>query len=263
MAATDFHVPAYRRYSSCSEHVVSVGFGRPGGALFGRGIFLAIYLIAGFTGSILGIAWHPFTVVAGASGAIFGIAGALLAGSYFSELAFPRHAVKALLLSLVAFTTYNLLLGILSPPADNAAHFGGLLIGFLLGLLLLRFPVCGALFAAQLSDPTPHECLHGLCGARSFGLGLGKLTPKAANVQYELGSGHSSATSHKQGSSGIQRPGCAIAGKCKLRSESVLPARRLAIMPCRSRPFGARRRSAQTKCRPTSILVPSLCRSAN
>jgi len=118
--------------------------------IFGRGIFLAIYLIAGLTGAILGIAWHPFTVVAGASGAIFGVAGALLACFYFGELPFPRRAVKALLLSLLVFIGYNLLLGILNPPADNAAHIGGLVSGFLLGLLLLRIPVRYVLTSAAL-----------------------------------------------------------------------------------------------------------------
>jgi rhomboid protease GluP len=140
VSATDFDVPASCRYSSRSEHVVSVGFGSLAERIYGRGIYLAIYLIAGLTGAILGIAWHPFTVVAGASGAIFGIAGALLACFYFGEPAFPSHAVKALLLSLVAFTTYNLLLGILNPPADNAAHFGGLPSASCLASCCCTFP---------------------------------------------------------------------------------------------------------------------------
>ena len=51
--------------------------------MFGNMTFLVIYLLSGIGGSLASLAWHPSVLSAGASGAIFGIAGALVSMLYF------------------------------------------------------------------------------------------------------------------------------------------------------------------------------------
>ena len=60
-------------------------------SLYGHWTFASVYLISGVAGSVASVAWHPGTVSAGASGAIFGIAGALIASFY---LANSRYLVQ-------------------------------------------------------------------------------------------------------------------------------------------------------------------------
>jgi tetratricopeptide (TPR) repeat protein len=74
----------------------------------------------------------------GASGAIFGVAGALIASFYLGEFSLPRAAMSGTLRSVVAFVGYNLFLGAAITNTDNAAHIGGLLMGLLLGALIAR-----------------------------------------------------------------------------------------------------------------------------
>lgn len=104
--------------------------------IYGRASLLAIYVVTGVTGAVVSLAWRPFALEAGASGAIFGIAGALIASFCFGHLPFPRKSAKAALLSVIAFAGYNLFVGLFGSGAGIAAHVGGLLSGFVLGLML-------------------------------------------------------------------------------------------------------------------------------
>ena len=106
--------------------------------IYGRTAFLAFYLTAGIAGAIVSLAWHPFAVSAGASGAVFGLAGALIVTFWFGHVPFPRHHIQITLVSLLAFAGYNLLFGFITPGIGNAAHVGGLLAGLALGYLLPR-----------------------------------------------------------------------------------------------------------------------------
>ena len=72
----------------------------------------------------------------GASGAIFGLAGALIAALYFGRLPIPATAIRGTLKSLVSFAGYNLLFGAMVPGIDNLAHIGGFLTGLVLGAVL-------------------------------------------------------------------------------------------------------------------------------
>ena len=58
--------------------------------LYGPKTFLALYLMSGLAASIVSLARNPLVVTAGASGAIFGLAGALIATLYLGKLAAPR-----------------------------------------------------------------------------------------------------------------------------------------------------------------------------
>ncbi|MBZ5512915.1 MAG: rhomboid family intramembrane serine protease [Acidobacteriia bacterium] len=104
--------------------------------LYGRKTFLALYVMSGLAASIVSLARNPLVVTAGASGAIFGLAGALIATLYLGKLAAPKGAWRTSLISLVAFAGYNLAYGFVKAGIDNGAHIGGLLSGLLLGSVL-------------------------------------------------------------------------------------------------------------------------------
>jgi membrane associated rhomboid family serine protease/Flp pilus assembly protein TadD len=107
-------------------------------SLYGSWTFAVVYLICGVSGSLASIAWHPYGISAGASGAIFGIAGALIASIKFGEFSLPRSLVASQLSCLVAFLVYSLIFGAISGTTDNAAHIGGLVAGCVMGVLIAR-----------------------------------------------------------------------------------------------------------------------------
>ena len=108
-------------------------------ALYGHWTFAAVYLISGVGASLTSVWWHPVGTSVGASGAIFGIVGALIASHYLGEFSAPLFAVRARLRSVLLFAAYNLVLGAMSGLTDNAAHIGGLITGLLFGALIARF----------------------------------------------------------------------------------------------------------------------------
>ncbi|MGA6986863.1 MAG: rhomboid family intramembrane serine protease [Terriglobales bacterium] len=114
------------------------GLGRLAESVYDRWTFGAVYLITGLAASVASIAWNPIGVSAGASGAIFGIAGALIAAFYLGEFALPKTVVSGLLMSVLKFAGYNLVLGAFLGHTDNAAHVGGLVSGLILGALIAR-----------------------------------------------------------------------------------------------------------------------------
>jgi membrane associated rhomboid family serine protease len=103
--------------------------------IFDRWTYVLIYTACGIGGSILGVWWRPMLVAAGASGAIFGIAGALISALYLGRLPVHPSAIKSTLKSLLLFAGYNLFFGML-PGISNAAHLGGLITGLGLGAAL-------------------------------------------------------------------------------------------------------------------------------
>jgi rhomboid protease GluP len=100
--------------------------------VFDRWTYILIYTASGLAGSLASLWWHPMVYGAGASGAIFGLAGALLAALYLGKLPIPRQALKSTMKSLLMFAAYNLFFG-LAGGIDNAAHVGGLVGGATLG----------------------------------------------------------------------------------------------------------------------------------
>ena len=107
--------------------------------LYGNFAFLAIYLFAGLTGSFTSLLWNADRVVsAGASGAIFGVYGALAAYVLRQPGSVPKSILKSLTGSTIAFVVYSIALGAAISAIDNAAHAGGLAGGFGLAWLLAR-----------------------------------------------------------------------------------------------------------------------------
>ena len=114
------------------------------------GLF-AVYVLTGVAGNLLSIAWdvglayryhvpldEVASVGAGASGAVFGIAGILIVLLSNRRLPIPWAELKRLRTSVVRFAGINLLIGgvtIFAGPIriDNSAHIGGFLSGLALG----------------------------------------------------------------------------------------------------------------------------------
>ena len=104
----------------------------------GRIKFLLIYFISGIGGNLCSLYWnvsHGEQVIsAGASGAIFGLMGALLYIVAVNRGRLGRLSGRGMLI-MVALSLY---FGLTSSGADNSAHIGGLIGGILVTVLLYR-----------------------------------------------------------------------------------------------------------------------------
>lgn len=108
--------------------------GTPVERLIGRTNTLAIYLLTGVASSLVGLGWHPLENGVGASGAIYGLAGVLIALLGFAKLNLPRRSLINILLWVVLLI--GLGFGNLSEKTTFASHMGGLVGGFAIGALL-------------------------------------------------------------------------------------------------------------------------------
>lgn len=106
---------------------------------FGHLVFGVVYFLAGIGGNILSLFYkvkmHSEIISIGASGAVFGLDGLLLAASIlspeFREKMDPRRIILMIVLSLYE--------GYRDYYVDNAAHLGGLATGFILGILIVSW----------------------------------------------------------------------------------------------------------------------------
>jgi len=170
-------------------------FGEP---LLGKPGLVAVYVLTGSSGMMLSLAWNVFsktqqdTLVAGASGAVFGLAGILIVLLSNRKLAAPWRELRSLRRSVIWFAALNLAIGVLPqflpafspaqlakvhlgpdslPRIDNTAHLGGFLSGLALG-----FP----LFPRMTSGKSSYRARQGLVFAVAalllclFGYGLAK-----------------------------------------------------------------------------------------
>jgi TPR repeat protein len=153
---------------ACNMYALLIG-GLVAERMFGNGFFLLIYLGCGLAGSLASLWANPAVVAAGASGAVFGLFGAVLGYLLCQRQSLPRSVVTPLAKCAVIFIAWNLLGGLLSsvnhrmdedlnaltqalhqtnavaqaaqrpsPVIDWAAHLGGLLSGFLFGFVAAR-----------------------------------------------------------------------------------------------------------------------------
>ena len=102
--------------------------------LLGRMKYVGIYLLTGIIASAASLWWNDTVVSMGASGAIFGLYGAFIA--LILTRVFPKEMGAGFLVSMFIFVGFNLVMGLIGNGIDNAAHIGGLVSGFLIGLAL-------------------------------------------------------------------------------------------------------------------------------
>jgi rhomboid protease GluP len=108
--------------------------------LFGNVRFLLLYLLAGVGGNLVSLYGHSShaTVSAGASGAVFGVYGGLLAFLLIQRGVVPASMASGIAKSAGIFIVYNVIYGLASPTTDLLAHAGGLVSGFLVGCVLAK-----------------------------------------------------------------------------------------------------------------------------
>jgi len=106
-------------------------FGRDVERLFGGGRFLAMYLLGGIGGSVASFVGND-ALSAGASGAIFGLVGAMVVYLLVYRHHFGQGGQRQLA-NLLFVVLLNLMLGFLGSGIDNLGHIGGLVVGLALG----------------------------------------------------------------------------------------------------------------------------------
>ncbi|WP_428329913.1 rhomboid family intramembrane serine protease [Mucilaginibacter sp.] len=95
----------------------------------GKWNYLFLYLFAGVCASLTSVIWNTHMISGGASGPIFGLFGILLA--LLSTNFYERNARRALLISTAIFVGFNIIP--FGKHIDDAAHFGGLIAGYIMG----------------------------------------------------------------------------------------------------------------------------------
>ncbi len=114
-----------------------------GEPLLGPAGVVAVYGLTGIAGNLLSTAVHPQIVGAGASGAVFGLAGVLILLLKAKLLPVPPEEIRRLRKSVIYFALLNFVIGgttmflRTSIQIDNMAHLGGFLCGLALGAPLV------------------------------------------------------------------------------------------------------------------------------
>ena len=98
----------------------------------GRWKFIVVYFVSGICGGLLSAATGSNTISVGASGAIFGLAGALLYFGYH----YRTYLGEAIKKQIIPIILINLLIGYLIAGIDNFGHIGGLIGGILCTMAL-------------------------------------------------------------------------------------------------------------------------------
>jgi rhomboid protease GluP len=109
----------------------------------GKSRYIFLYTFTALTATLAGLLWHPYVLVVGASGALFGLIG--FAVAYYHRMGDPIAIQRRNFMfqwAIFAFV-FGLLVG-----ADNAGHLGGAIGGLVVGLIL---PIRGRLLRA--TDP--------------------------------------------------------------------------------------------------------------
>ncbi len=113
--------------------------GRAAEMYFDTKSYLSIYLFSGLLGGLASLYMHPASVGVGASGAIFGIFGAL-AGFFLAHRDKIASHSKAFMKDFAIIIGINLVIGFSIPSVDVSAHIGGLLVGLVGGFVLSKNP---------------------------------------------------------------------------------------------------------------------------
>jgi rhomboid protease GluP len=104
--------------------------------LYGAARFVILYVLTGVAGVYASYFYHPQSVSAGASGAIFGLFGVLLVFGVRYRNSIPPFFKRAVGTGVLPVIVINLIIGFTIPAIDNSAHIGGLLAGAALATLV-------------------------------------------------------------------------------------------------------------------------------
>lgn len=102
--------------------------------IYGSKKYILIYILSALSGSLFSYLFNPKSVSVGASGAIFGLLGAMLVFGLKEKNKIGKQYVKNILETLVI----NVIIGITISNIDNYAHLGGLIIGAISALILFK-----------------------------------------------------------------------------------------------------------------------------
>ena len=149
--------------------------------LLGNFGFFLVYTFSGVAGGFATVLWNPEVVSAGASGAIFGVYGCLLAFLASNRSSIPRPMLKAIGNNAAFFVFMNVLFGLGNKNVDMAAHLGGLAAGFISGFFL-RTP----LDSNARGNRKMRNLLLGAVGALAVSIGVMLTANRYVDIQSEL-----------------------------------------------------------------------------
>ncbi len=104
--------------------------------LYGRSRFIILYLVSAIGGSLVSLIFVRVAIGAGASGAIFGLMGVVVALGLRHKDRLPLRRGRVFGMRLLPFIVLDVVLGFIIPHINIAAHIGGLGVGFATGLIL-------------------------------------------------------------------------------------------------------------------------------
>ena len=100
--------------------------------VYGKVKYIAIYLISALGGSVFSYLFNADSISVGASGAIFGLLGAMIVFG----ISHKDKIGKAYIINLFKVVLINIFIGVTISNIDNSAHIGGLLFGIISAFLL-------------------------------------------------------------------------------------------------------------------------------
>jgi membrane associated rhomboid family serine protease len=124
--------------------------------LYGPRLFVLFYVLCGLGGSVASFALGSAGPSVGASGAVFGLFGILIAARRAHHPVLDRQD-RTLLARITVLIGLNVLLGFANPQIDNAAHLGGLAAGAWLGVLIIpgRVPTFRSMWQRPTTSSDP------------------------------------------------------------------------------------------------------------
>lgn len=111
--------------------------GRGAERYFSTMAYLGIYLFSGLLGGLASLYMHQGSVGVGASGAIFGVFGAL-AGFFLAHREQIASHTKSFMKDFAVIIGINLVIGFSIESIDVSAHVGGLVVGFIGGYMVSK-----------------------------------------------------------------------------------------------------------------------------
>ncbi len=126
--------------------------------IYGKARFAVLYILAMFGAGCAVVFLAPSDLTVGASGAIFGLFGALVAVG----IRVGGERGRGLVMQVLPVVVINLVLTFTIPNISAAGHVGGLITGFLAGLVLFMTPSRREYAYAYAGDPQDERTIEGV-----------------------------------------------------------------------------------------------------